>query len=170
MTITEHDDDIEETDEDDLTRGQDDDSELVQKLRRQLKEKSKIARKAGDLEKENRTLKGERTLTEAGLSELTDRQKQTLLREVSEITAESLRDAAVELGWAQPEDDPKEREIAEQKAISADTRGAQPKGSTEITPQMVTQWTADRRRAFRNQHPDAFKALMRGESVSGITF
>lgn len=164
-----HDDDIDEQD-DELTRETADDSELVRNLRRQLKTANKRAKTADELEQENRALKGERLLDQAGLKDLTERQRKALLREVDELTPDALHAAAVDLGWAQPEDDPAEREIAEQKAIVDATRGAAPKGATQITPAEAAAWSPDRRLEFRKQHPAEFKALQSGQTVTGISF
>lgn len=168
MSDTYVDDDLED---DDLLNETDQDTDLVRRLRRQLKTASKKAKTADDLEAENRTLKGERLIAQAGLDNLTERQRQALLREVGdEIDADKLRAAAVDLGWAEDQPDPAEQDVDEHTAISDAGRGAQGKGVTEITPAVVASWDMTRKRAFMKSHPDAWEALKRGETVRGISF
>lgn len=172
MAITDIDDDLDEHD-DDLTRESPDDTDLVRKLRSQLKTTGKRARKADELEKENRTLKGEQMLAKAGLTKggepvsLSDRQKQTLLREVGDtVTPEALLEAAVELGWAEKAEDPVQQEIDKQDQMSRDAKGAAPKSAGEITPEQAGEWNPQRLREFRRAHPAEFEALKRGETVT----
>lgn len=175
MSVT--DTDLEQHDDDELTRESDDDSELVRNLRRKLKDQGKRAKRADELEKENRTLKGEQMLAKAGLTrngepmQLSDRQKQTLLREVGDdVTPDALREAAVDLFSADRQADPVEEEIEKQNAISQAGRGADAKGRAgEITPEQAAQWDPQRIREFRRAHPAEFEALKRGETVVGTT-
>lgn len=168
---------IDEEHDDDLTREEADDSELVKRLRGQLKSANKRGKRVDELEGEIRTLKGGQMLSKANLTKggeavtLSDRQRQTLLREVDgDVTPEALRDAAVELGWAEPAVDPAAAEVAEQQEIANATKGATPKGAGEITPDVAAAWPMERRRDFIKQHPSEWERLKKGETVSGVTF
>lgn len=164
------DDDTEQHD-DDLTVEREDDTPLIRKLRRDLKAAQRKGKRVDDLESKVRTLEGAQTLASAGLDKLTERQRQTLLREVGdEVTTEKLREAAIELGWAEAEPDPAEADVDEHDAISRAGKGAQGKGSSEITPQAAASWDHQRRREFMKQHPAEWDALKKGETVRGVTF
>lgn len=157
--------------DDDLEIDHPDDSDLLRTLRKQLRAANKKGKRVDELETKVRTLEGERLISTAGLGNLTDRQRQMLLREVGdEITVEKLKEAAVELGWAEAEPDPGEQQIDEHTAISNAGRGAQGKGGSEISPETVSSWDEQRRRDFRKQHPAEWESLKRGETVRGITF
>lgn len=159
--------------DDDLEEETDDDSPLVKKLRSQLKESSKKAKRADELETELGDYKRKDAITGAGLK-LNDRQVKALLAaHDGEVTAEGLKATAIELGFAQKsqEDEELEEDLAAQERIAAAAAGGgQAPGATVLTPADVAQWPVDKTMRFRQQHPVEFEALKRGEEVTGITF
>lgn len=66
---------------------------------------SALRQKLEDANKRNKQLEERLTITEAGLSHLTDRQRKTILREMredgEEITADNFKKVAKELGWGE---------------------------------------------------------------------
>lgn len=157
-------------DQDDLTAETDQDSELVRKLRRQLRDTRKEAKRAADLEKELGDFRKEKAVKDAGLS-LTTAQVRALLRdhteEGREMTAEALTATAVELGFVTPstEDVPAEDLDTEQAITTAQATGRPANSAGLLAPSDVAGWPVDKQMRFRKQHPDAFEALKRGEQV-----
>lgn len=159
-------DDDDELDDDDLD-GADDDTPLIKKLRKEKKQ----------LERENKTLKKDQeshaeerkqnALEAAGLAELSEKKRNAILRDIEadgeEVTKESAKAAAIELGYAEDEND--ETEDAETRIDKA-TEGAKGgKGAKKITPEDVNDWDDDKRKRFYLNHRDEWEAIKRGESV-----
>lgn len=157
--------------EDDLHEDQDDDSPLVRKLRSQLKAKSKEAKEAAELRSKLAEREERDAFREAGL-DLTERQAKALKAtlEGEQITAESVRQAAVELKFIEAEPDPLDEEMHEQDRIAEAGRSATSKGGQVITPATFEQWPPDKRLQFRKDHPKAFADLARGDEVQGLTY
>jgi hypothetical protein len=53
---------------------------------------------------------------------------------------------------------------------AADAQRGARVGTGSISAENVAEWPADKTRRFMNEHPEAYEALLRGETVSGISF
>lgn len=156
-----------------LAEEQDDDSDLVRTLRRQIKATTKHARDRDDLASENQKLKLDGIVRDADLGALNEHQRETLAdwaAKQSDVSPEALHERAVALGWAEAKPDPAAQEIETHGQIATAAAGASPKGGHEITPQDAAGWDPQKRREFLKQHPDAYKRLQAGETVAGVTF
>lgn len=157
----------------DLVEEAEDDTELVRKLRSQLKGASRRARDRDTLAEENRTLKTSGLIAAAGLSDLDEVKRETLSEwaaKQTDINADGLHDRAVALGWAEAKPDPADAEIEEQRQIAAAVKGVTGGGKAEITPEQASEWDPKRQREFRTAHPAEWARLLKGETVTGITF
>lgn len=159
------DDDLVETDQD---------TDLVRRLRRKLdgagkrlKDFDTLAEQNKTLAEQNRVFQMTGLLSDAGLSDLGAEQRETLSEwalKQEQVDADALRARAVALKWAEPVEDPADREITEQERIANAQRGGGGAGK-EITPTEAANWDQGQVRAFRTKHPDLFEALKRGDSV-----
>lgn len=72
---------------------------------------------------------------------------------------------------ASDEDEPKDEEPAAAKVAKAARRSGERKGDpTKITPEEANEWSAEKRLAFYDEHPDEYEQLLRGETVTGVKF
>lgn len=89
-----------------------------------------------------------------------------------ELTAEQIAelvekyDLPVTQGSGQTTEEPPAAQRVAQQAAGAP--GGRP-GGAAITPADVASWPIDRTRRFMDEHPEAYDALLRGETVTGVT-
>lgn len=161
--------------DDDELEDDDDEPEVpaVRQMRTELKETKKRAKRADDLEKENKKLKQQLAFDGAGV-ELSDKKRQALeaLLGDQEPSKDLVRSLAVEMGWAEPSQEEQElqHDLATQQRVGAASQGAGQAGGGVITPSDVASWGVDKQVRFKQQHPVAHESLKRGEEVTGITF
>lgn len=159
-------------DDDDLLADLDpddpDNTPLVQKLRNKLRTQAKDLKELEDLRKENSDLKRSTVIKEAGL-ELKPSQVTALLAAHGDkdLTADLLRETAVDLGWAEPKQDVPAEDLAATDRITAATAGVTtaPSVAGSLTAADVGSWPMDKKVRFMNKHPDEWEALKRGEPI-----
>ena len=123
-----------EPDYDDTTDNDDTDSESTVTLKRSqiraLERDAKAARKANE---ELAQMRREIALSKAGVGDLTERQQKALLGSIDgDITAETVLEAAQELGFVKPaEDSPQEAERRQMEQMSQASAGAADPGSED---------------------------------------
>jgi hypothetical protein len=172
--MPELDDDL-DLDDDEYADDSDDDSNLVKRLRGELRKAQKAAKTGRDTETERDTLRRELAVYKAGL-DLKPRQVAALFaaHEGDDMSPEALRATAVDLGWVEPEQDGDDEQATEAAAgherISAAANGASPVQAGAITPGDVVQWGVDKARRFMDEHPAHWESLKRGETVTGVPF
>lgn len=169
MTVT--DDYLDLDDEQDpLLRGDpNEDTDTLRTLRERYKDAKKKAKSAKELGEENQALKQKNALLEAGLGELTEKQRTALFASHDgDLTPEKLRETAVEIKLAEPPEPkvPAEEQAAHERiAAAAGGAGTAKPGGAEIDAQEVKTWGMDRKAKFRRDHPEAWEGLLRGEKV-----
>lgn len=157
--------------DDDLMQDDDRDTDLVKTLRNQLRDAKKRSKEADELREKLTTYERKEALRDAGLT-LNDKQLRALqAAHDGDFDAESIRQTAVELGFAAaPEPSETDEALEAQERITAASAGAGPAQGGVITPDTFLSWPTDKRREFMAQHPRATDALKRGEEVTGIQF
>lgn len=160
-----------------LVAESDDDSELVKRLRGELRKTSKRAKDRDSLFEENTSLKTERLIDKASLTKdgekvsLTERQRTSLLRELGpDATSDQVLEVAAEFGWADVPENPADSEIEAQERIASAQRGGGPGSAEGINAATFAGWDQQRQRAFLKKYPEHVDALKRGETVRGISF
>lgn len=155
-------------DDDALDSDGPDDSDLVKRLRKELRRAKRETKDLAELREENQTLKRAQALRDAKVEGLTDRQMKVLAREhEGDITPEAIRQTAIELGFVSDETD---ADLAEHEQIDNASAGSRTPPQGQITPDTVKEWSTEKIVRFREQYPDAFEQIKRGNPVSGITF
>lgn len=164
---------------DDLEDEDDDDQEQQQRRENaDIKQLRKQARRATQLEAEIAEMRRERALEKAGLQtpdgkDLSERQLKALLAtHEGDMTAEALRATAVELGFAAPAAEQQQQadDFAAQQRVTTAAAGGTSAPTGVITPADAEQWSTERLLRFRQQFPQQFEALKRGEEVVGVAF
>jgi hypothetical protein len=87
-------------------------------------------------------------------------------------TPEAITEAARKYGLieAPAQVEAPDADVAAAQRIAAASNGASiPAAAGPLTADVLNSWSRDRRDAFRNQHPDAYKRIRNGETVSGLT-
>lgn len=170
-----HDDDL-ELDETDLEpREGETETDLVKRLRGQLKTQGKelktlrpLKEKVAEIELGNNLKAAFDEEETKGLSEA----KKTAVLAVAgdDKSPEALRKAAVELGYVEPRVDPLEQELEAHERVENAGAGARSSAATKLDGKTVGEWPMDKQLRFKAQHPDAWDQILRGEAVTGITF
>ena len=126
---------------------------------RTLERDAKTARKAND---ELTQTRRELALARAGVSDLTERQQRALLASIDgDVTADSVREAAVDLGFVQPPADaPAAAEQASMERMSQASAGATDPGSEDSIARL------ERAAA---QGPEAFYAQIKADGGSVLS-
>lgn len=168
-----HDDEIDLEDLE-LQEGEDE-SELVKRLRgtirgqrKELKDLRPLKDRVAEIEIDNSLSKA---FQPEELEALTQRQRDALVREVGDDkTPEALRKAAEEFKWVEPKQDPIEQELEGHERVENAGNGARGAAGAVLDAETVGSWPMDKMLRFKEQHPDAWEAIKRGEAVNGITF
>lgn len=139
-----------------------------------LRKERNEARQEADALKE-RVAKAEAKTLEATFKELGITVKPTALRlpdDLDVLDDTKVREWAVEQGLAEPPppDTPEEEVAAHERVQAAGAGAAGNTGPSTLKPEDTAEWSTEKLLAFKNQHPEAFEALKRGESVSGVTW
>lgn len=137
------------------------------------KERNDALQKATALEE--RLAKAEAKTLESTFTNLGITVKPTALRlpdDLDVLDEAKVREWAVEQGLAEPPppDTPDDEAAAHERVVAAGTGAAGGTKPQTIAPDDVEEWSMDKRIAFKEKHPEAFEALKRGESVSGVTW
>lgn len=169
--------------------GREDDAEELEKLRG-----SSLRKKAGDaerLQKELDSVKAENESLKRGpkvraafekagvdfasLSKLERKALEAYDGEVDEdAIADFLEENEIDLDrGSESEDEGEEPEAKDEepkaaKVAKAARRSGERKDPTRITPEQANEWSAEKRIAFLDEHPDEYEALLRGETVTGV--
>ena len=121
---------------------------------------------------EARKARTDLALVTSGLNLPPERQAALLKVHDGEITAESLRQTAVAMGWAEappsPEPTQSEQVAQAQAEIAQATQGAEASATSEITSATIAGWSMDQRIAWSKAHPEEWEALKRGLVVTGV--
>lgn len=175
MSQTQHfGDGIDDDDDDDQGQGQ----QQAPRDNPDIRQLRKDAKRAKQLEAELADIRRERALEKAGLkrpdgSDLSERQLKALLAtHEGDMTADTLRATAIELGFAAPSEEQQQldEDLAAQQRVAAAAAGGHAVATGVITPADVEQWSTERIVRFRQQYPQQFEALKRGEEVVGVSF
>lgn len=150
-----------------------DDANYVRLKKEDVRKLRGAARRAGAAERELRDIRRVEKVRQAGLEGLNERQLNALAREAGDDDSpETLRQIAVDFGWATPPEQTSEQQQVEaevaatEQAVAAGS-GADPAGHrTTLTPEDVNGWAVDKQMRFLNAHPDDYERLLRGEPVS----
>lgn len=157
-------DDFYEDDEDDQN-----DSAVIKGLRKKAREGAQAIKERDELRSENQSLKARTYLNDAGLSGLKPSQQKAVLALVEgDPSVEALKEAAVELGFVEPDTSGAASEDAQrQMAGAAANAGTSGGGNVTdmVTPQDFGTWDMTRRVDFMDRHPEKFAALERGETI-----
>jgi hypothetical protein len=131
-----------------------------------LRELRQKAKKYDSLLEENQNLK--RNLAFTGLA-LPENPMSQLFRDKydGDLTPEAVKAAAMKYGLIEAEQDPLADELQAQQRMADAANGAQPRPS-QMTPEDVQEWPADRLMRFAKKYPDQWEALKRGEPVTGV--
>ncbi len=159
--------------DDDEHEEQQGDTDLVRTLRNQLREKSKRAKQADELEAKVTSYERREALKEVGLTDLSPRKMKALeASHEGEWSPEGVRETAVELGFLTVEQpDETDEALEAHDRIGRATVGAgRPAAHGVITSDVYMAWPMHKRRDFQHQYPEHFKALERGDEVVGLTF
>lgn len=158
----------------------DDDSDLVKRLRTQVKNLTKKV-STGDKALTARAEKAERELLvhKAGLADLSDSRVTALLAAIGDgdVTPESVQHQAVEFGWLSPDQvtatpsgevtDEARASAEAQARMSQHAAGAQAPGQSGVLKAAdVAEWTHEQRQAFIAAHKEDYERLMRGEEIA----
>ena len=158
---------------DDLEIHNDEEDENYVRLRKEdVKRLRGAARRAGAAEKELGDFKRERLVRDAGIEGLSARQISILATQAGEdATADTLRDLAVELGWAtkpepSEEDQQREAEIAAEQEAAQVANGAQhPQQRTQLKPEDINGWAPDKLMRLNEKHPDLYDLVLAGQPI-----
>lgn len=169
-------DDFDETDDDDTGSGDDGGGKAgkgsdFKSLREKAKRADAAEAKAADLEKKLADIQRDRTLDKLGIDTETREGKLALkvLDGVDTSDPKVARAALEEYGLLEPEVDEKAEAAAAQQRITKTATGATPSNQGGVKPTDYASWPREKRLQFRRDHPDAFKALQRGETVQVST-
>lgn len=137
------------------------------------KERNEALQKVTALEE--RLAKAEAKTLESTFSNLGITVKPSALRlpdDLDVLDEDKVREWAVEQGLAEPPppDTPEEEAEAHERVVAAGAGAAGTTPASTIKPEDTEEWSMEKRVAFKQQHPEAFEALKRGEPVSGITW
>lgn len=142
-------------------------------LREQYKTASKDAKRVPELEEKLARYEKGDALKAAGLDGLTDKQRKALeAAHDGEWTADALRATAIELNLATrtEQEQQLEQDLEAQGRIAEAAAGGGAGNAGVITPADVAVWPTDKTIRFKQQHPQEFELLKRGEEVVGLTF
>lgn len=132
-------------------------------LRQAARTGSKAIKENGTLKSDNDLLRLENALYKAGLNGLSEIQQSALFgAHKGEGTPDALKTTAIALGFIEA---PKDTDTEDQSKFVDAAKGGQVVADGTIKPEDVAKWPEEKRREFLTSNPDAFKALMRGESV-----
>lgn len=153
--------------DDELLIDTDDDTDLVKKLRKRVKDGRGIRQERDTLKDENNGLRVENVLFKSGLNTLNEDQQKAVLSVVSDdATVDTLKAAAVRLGFIQPDVDEQQNEEGQQQiANAAANQDTGANRADTITASDFNKWDMPRKQDFMKRHPDKFEALKRGETV-----
>lgn len=159
----------------DLTRERDDDDPLITKLRRRVKSQSKELRDLRPLRTEVAEIKLSDSLNKAFDAEeikLISAEKKTAMLSIAgdDKSPESLRKAAITLGFVEAKVDPHEQELEGHERVERAGTGANAAAGVKIDADVVADWPMDKQLRFKAEHASAWEQIKRGEAVHGITF
>ena len=160
-------------DVEDLDEDQPDDDDTIRKIRNRNRQMAKELKRLKQVESDHAKLRQDTAIGQIG-KELNERQVKALLAtHEGDMTTEALRATAAELGFIEADDAepvPPEDLDAEEQVNKAVAGSSSPNTAGLITPADASSWGVDKQIRFKKQHPDAFEALKRGESVKVPTF
>lgn len=150
--------------DEDPENDQDDDSneQTVRLTRAQIRTMERDAKSARKATEELAAVRRELALARSGLSDLTERQQKALLATIDgDLTAESARAAAEELGFVQPQAaSPAADEQQAMERMSEASSGAGPTGNNDEESKVA------RLRAAAEQGPEAFYAQLQADGAA----
>jgi hypothetical protein len=150
-------------------------SELVRRLRSTIKNQTKELKELRPLKAEVAEVRLDSSFKSAfekeELEGLSEAKRKALLGIVGDDQSpEALRKAAAELGFVETKVDPVEEELAGHERVENAGNGAGAAAAGKIDPDVVAGWSMEKKLQFRDQHPDAWEQIKRGEPVHGIAF